>query len=435
MINDFSAAWANFLIKNKSKLRQIIKDKKKSEKNKIWGTLKRKFWSKYNNNQNNKVVIKINNKKLIYIGPTLFTLNNSRILANSVRASYKGKMFSTSCIYGAPDQNNSMDNNTKNNIIKDLEKFDKDNNKPSFRDPGLPDFESVANRSRSQEEFDLLLDKFKAKPSIKEELREHHEEAKRRIAQKWGVQHPEIPTEKVIAVVEKHQKKDYSNPKHSEDYPDLPRKEAKWNEKVDERAFEHGADLPETIDSYYLGDEGMDATPGTPSVKQSPSSEESSQDEDNSSSESSSGYLDENPEHSEDDEGNQDENPEHSEDDEGNQDENSEYSQDSDSQNDSNSQDENSDLDESSGYNSDEDADDENSQDDNPGEARDENSDQNDKASPNEGSENETNKRPLSSYDNDNPSKKLDNKQSPLDYVLEKQSTEMPDIMDSDGGD
>ena len=50
-------------------------------------------------------------------------------------------------------------------------------------------------------------------------------------------------------------------------------------------------------------------------------------------------------------------------------------------------------------------------------------------------SEDETNKRPLSSYSDNNPTKKLDSKQSPLDYVLEKQSTEMPDIVDSDGGD
>lgn len=47
----------------------------------------------------------------------------------------------------------------------------------------------------------------------------------------------------------------------------------------------------------------------------------------------------------------------------------------------------------------------------------------------------ENNKRPLSSYSDDNPTKKLDNKQSPLDYVLEKQATEMPDIQDADGGD
>lgn len=423
--NDSTAAWFNFIIKNRSKLLEIFKDKNQIEGNKIWGTLKKKFFSKYNNPKNKKVLIKISNRKLSYDkAPTLFTVINSRILANSVRARSKGKMFSTSCINRAPDQNNSMDEDTKNNIIKDLAKYDKENNKPSFRDPGLPDFASVANRSRSKEEYEDLLDKFKAKPSIKEELREHNEQAQRYMAQKWAAEHPETPTEKVIAVVEKHQKKDYTQ--RSEDYPGYPKKEAKWNEKVDERAFEHGADLPEQhFMDLAMWDPGIDVTPNTPSVRESPSpsSEGSSQDEDNSSSESSSGYLDENPEHSEGDEGNQDEN--------------SEYRQDYDSQNDSNSQGENSDYnsDEPSGYNSDEDADDDNSQDDNPGE--DENSDHSDQASPkgDEGSENSTNKRPLSSYGNDNPSKKLDNKQSPLDYVLEKQSTEMPDIMDSDGGD
>jgi len=52
-----------------------------------------------------------------------------------------------------------------------------------------------------------------------------------------------------------------------------------------------------------------------------------------------------------------------------------------------------------------------------------------------ENHKNENNKRPLSSDSDDNPTKKWDGKQSPLDYVLEKQATEMPDIQDADGGD
>jgi len=94
------------------------------------------------------------------------------------------KMFSTSCIYMVPDQNNSIDQDTKNNILKDLKKYDKDNNKPSFHNPGYPDCEDVANSSRTKEEYEKLLDKVKAKYSIKSELDDHNKKAEAEVVQK-----------------------------------------------------------------------------------------------------------------------------------------------------------------------------------------------------------------------------------------------------------
>jgi len=293
-------------------------------------------------------------------------------------------MFSTSCIYMVPDQNNSIDQDTKNNILKDLKKYDKDNNKPSFHNPGYPDCEDVANSSRTKEEYEKLLDKVKAKYSIKSELDDHNKKAEAEVVQKWSVTHPEVDSEKVKAVIKENQQKDYSSKSHSEDYPNHPRKEAEWNEKLDERAFESGANLAETQAEYDNGyywppDEGIYPVPGTPSVKIAPSV--SSQDE-SSDDESSEGSKQAPKDESFEKTFKEDIEKAFREDsEEGSEDESSEGSE---------------------------------------------------KAT---SSEDETNKRPLSSYSDNNPTKKLDSKQSPLDYVLEKQSTEMPDIVDSDGGD
>lgn len=97
---------------------------------------------------------------------------------------FKGKMFSTSCFYMATDQNNSIDQDTKNNILEDLKKYDKGNNKPSFHKPGYPDFENIVDKSKSKEEFDYQVDKFKTKHSIQEELNRHNNIAESRIVEK-----------------------------------------------------------------------------------------------------------------------------------------------------------------------------------------------------------------------------------------------------------
>ena len=97
---------------------------------------------------------------------------------------FKGKMFSTSCFYMATDQNNSIDQDTKNNILEDLKKYDEGNNKPSFHKPGYPDFENIVDKSKSKEEFDYQVDKFKTKHSIQEELNRHNNIAESRIVEK-----------------------------------------------------------------------------------------------------------------------------------------------------------------------------------------------------------------------------------------------------------
>ena len=309
---------------------------------------------------------------------------------------FKGKMFSTSCFYMATDQNNSIDQDTKNNILEDLKKYDKGNNKPSFHKPGYPDFENIVDKSKSKEEFDYQVDKFKTKHSIQEELNRHNNIAESRIVEKWSVTHPDIPSEEVRAVVKENQQKDYSDKNHSEDYSNLPRKEAEWNEKLDYRALEYGANLPDRTRegiAVVAEDESIATLPGTPSVYEAPS--ESSNDESSEGSKqapSPSGGQDESfsfeKTFKEDIEKAFLEDSEQAQEDEGSED--SEQAQ----------EDESSEGSEQATF-----------------------------------SEDETNKRPLSSYSDNNPTKKLDSKQSPLDYVLEKQATEMPDITDCDGGD
>ncbi|WP_254558023.1 hypothetical protein, partial [Salmonella enterica] len=78
----------------------------------------------------------------------------------------------------------------------------------------------------------------------------------------------EVPSEVVRDLVKKEQAKDFAGPKRSEDYPSLNKKEAKWCEKIDDIAFRFGYDLP---NSPVSDDSAVDAVPGTPSVKQSPS--------------------------------------------------------------------------------------------------------------------------------------------------------------------
>nr|ATQ37154.1 hypothetical protein [Colletotrichum lindemuthianum]ATQ37176.1 hypothetical protein [Colletotrichum lindemuthianum] len=259
-----------------------------------------------------------------------------------------------------------VDDSVKKDILEDLKKYDKDNYKPEFENPGYPNCKKLDETVAGQEEYDDLLNRFKDKYSIKKDLDHHNGEAEYHVATKWSQLHPEVPLEAVKAVIKEKQKEDYSNKSTSEDYPDYPVKEAVWREKVDERSFEHGVALPlrkeeqqivpgawerkEEIEKReyldFISQPIAASALSTPSAAESPS--EASETEEAPSEAASEEAAS--------------------------------------------------------------------------------------KASQTEG-EAETNKRPLSSYSDNNPSKKLDSKQSPVDFVLEKQSTEMPDIFDSDGGD
>jgi len=169
------------------------------------------------------------------------------------------KNFSTSQKY-------SIKKSFVKNIIEDIKAYD--NTKLSFKNPGYPSFADLANQCRNKEQFEERLERFKNKHSIQAQLERHHEEVTNKLLLKYAESHPGVSSQVLREVIKKEQSKlDYYGPKGSEDYPFVNKEEARWCEKLDDRAFKHGGDLPNSPVSY---DSALDAAPGTPSVRSSP---------------------------------------------------------------------------------------------------------------------------------------------------------------------
>jgi hypothetical protein len=359
----------------------------------------------------------------------------------------------------------------KNTLVSEaLKEYEQAHPKPQFVNPGYPDAREMANRSANIEEHQKRLDTFKEEYSVQKKIDNHNTEAKAYVVEKLNSTHPELAPEEIIAKVEHKQSADLPPSHEYGDYQDIQdAKEAKWKERLDQDAFEVGEHLKHR--SCYSEETGPASLapvvqPPTPSAEgePAPSNNQPNQpapsnnppvpsNNEAQESENISAYWDwawsqlESTIMSWSNKVDEQANPESP------LDQPSSVQDENEGELEHRSLSEPRDLDSSSPENLE--ANGESSS--NREEEVDKSSSDNGKEINDQNNENENKKRPLSSEDDQNyPNKKLKteeeeeesnskaeenqntetkSKQSPLDFALEKEATEMPSIFDADGGD
>lgn len=189
------------------------------------------------------------------------------------------KDFSTSLCLLVDGESTNLTKEEKDELLKDIQKYQDNHPKPSFVNPGYPDCGSLSRRSNSHEDYEHGLDKFKNKYSENSNINSYNEKRRDHITEEWKAKHPDIPSKNVEDFVEKEQSYQYSTYETSEDYENVNVKEVKWLEKIDEKAWEHGEELPKLSRPVWArppseDDSGVDDNGSiiTPSVASSPSS-------------------------------------------------------------------------------------------------------------------------------------------------------------------
>lgn len=188
------------------------------------------------------------------------------------------KGFSTSVCLLVDGESTNLTKEEKDELLKDIQKYQDNNPKPSFVNPGYPDCGSLSRRSNSHEDYEHGLDKFKNKYSENSNIESYNDKCRNQISENWKSKHPDIPSENIKDFVEKEQSYQYSTKDTSQDYEHVNVKEVKWLEKIDEKAWEHGEKLPKLSRPVWArppseDDSGVDDNGSiiTPSVASSPS--------------------------------------------------------------------------------------------------------------------------------------------------------------------
>lgn len=103
------------------------------------------------------------------------------------------------------EDNKSLKKEEKQVVVDAIKKYDEVNPRPKFRDPGHPDYEEVTQESKSVEEFHYALEKFCNNYTIESKLQKHDEKCKEAVVASVEANHPNIPSEKVAEYIDKKQ--------------------------------------------------------------------------------------------------------------------------------------------------------------------------------------------------------------------------------------
>ena len=180
------------------------------------------------------------------------------------------RMFSTSTSRLIPNDDSGSSRpeggltpEQKQTVLDTLQNYEVGIPKPvDFQKPGYPDCKSLAETSKSHTEYSKRVEKFKDKYTNDKSLVNHHEEARRHVVERLCGENSGLSSKDVTKFLESQQNKDYA----SNDDPDIggnyPKGEAEWRETVNYQALRHGRHLPSSCSDDWRNSEVT-----TPSVK------------------------------------------------------------------------------------------------------------------------------------------------------------------------
>jgi hypothetical protein len=84
--------------------------------------------------------------------------------------------FSTSVILLINEKTGHLTREEKDELLKDLKSYEDTHPKPSFVNPGYPDYDNLVKKSRSHEEYERAVEKFKNKHSVDEDMKCYDED-------------------------------------------------------------------------------------------------------------------------------------------------------------------------------------------------------------------------------------------------------------------
>lgn len=132
----------------------------------------------------------------------------------------------------------SLTEEVKEEVLRYKTSFDQNQGKPSFSDPGHPNYEELFKEHNKRIDYGESLTKYADQHSVQEKLREHEERCEKHVVDQLNANRPEVSTKKVI---------DYLNEKqgpHSEEYGKFteedgtfPRPDGSYDDSEDERYF------------------------------------------------------------------------------------------------------------------------------------------------------------------------------------------------------
>lgn len=157
----------------------------------------------------------------------------------------KWKCFSTiSCLLSPEGSSSGL---TKEHIKKIMEDFENKNPKPEFKSPGYPNFETMANRSKTKYQYKEMTERFKDRHSTQSVIAEYYTQQQNYVEAKVHEENLDITSEEVAKEVRSKQREDYSEDLgHRYERGEFSHKEALWREKLNQRASEAGKDLTDS---------------------------------------------------------------------------------------------------------------------------------------------------------------------------------------------
>jgi hypothetical protein len=163
------------------------------------------------------------------------------------------RMFSTSTSRLTPNDNSGSSKpegltpEQKQKVLDTLQEYEVGIPKPvDFKKPGYPDCKSLAKTCKSKTEYSKRVDRFKDKYTNDKSLVIHNEEARRHVVERLCEENSGFSPEDVTEFLETEQNKDYGSDDDYDIGGTYPKKEGEFREKVNQHAFRHGKNLPDS---------------------------------------------------------------------------------------------------------------------------------------------------------------------------------------------
>ena len=129
-------------------------------------------------------------------------------------------------------------------IEQEIKYFDNRSAKPTFENPGYPDFNKISKYTVDHAEYDYYVQKFEEKHSAQNRFKEYDKTQTEAVVKGMKEKHPEVNEKFVREHLEKLQSKNYSEDScGANEETGINKKEAEWLDKMQEKAWEHGGNL------------------------------------------------------------------------------------------------------------------------------------------------------------------------------------------------